>query len=73
MARVCDVIFAVILVFFLTEGTSSNGGKASHWLLVLVRIFTGRRGVILAGRMARNHIFDLKETKMVNTFVFPRN
>lgn len=51
MGRICDWIFAVILVFFLTKGTSSNEGKASHWLLVCVVIFTRLRGVILAGRM----------------------
>lgn len=51
MGRICDWIFAVILVFFLTKGISSNEGKASHWLLVCVVILTRLRGVILAGRM----------------------
>ena len=53
-------IFAVTLVFFLTKGTSSNEGKAIHWLLVCVFIFTRLRGVILAnisGSDDPHHIF----------------
>lgn len=36
MGGICELSFAVILVLLLTEGTSSNEGKASHWLLVFV-------------------------------------
>ena len=51
MRRICDLSFAVILLFFLATGTSSNEGKANHWLLVFVIISTRRKGEILAGRI----------------------
>lgn len=46
MGRICDLSFAVILVFCLTKGTSSNQGKPYHWLLVFVIISTRHRGEI---------------------------
>lgn len=46
MGRICDLSFAVILVFCLTKGTSSNQGKPYHWLLVFIIISTRHRGEI---------------------------
>ena len=71
MGRICDRIFAVILVFFLAKGTSSTEGKARHWLFVFIDIFRRFYRRNISGSDDRNPIFDLDVTKMVSLFAFP--
>lgn len=54
MGRICDLSFAVILVFCLTKGTSSNQGKPYHW-----HLYKTQRRNIISGSDSRNYIFDL--------------